>query len=53
MKKIFSYFIEQQRIGNERVEDATRLIVEAMRSEDMVEAVEAFMQKRKPVYKGR
>jgi len=53
MKRVFSYFIEQQRLSKERVEDATRLIVEAMRSEDLVEAVEAFMQKRKPVYKGR
>ncbi len=53
MKKIFSSFIEQQMLSKERVEDATRLIVEAMRSEDLVEAVEAFMQKRKPVYKGR
>lgn len=53
MKKIFSYYIEQQRLSGKRVADATRLSVEAMRSEDLVEAVEAFMQKRKPVYKGR
>ncbi len=53
MKKIFSYYIEQQMLSEKRVEDATRLAVEAMRSEDLVEAVEAFMQKRKPVYKGK
>jgi enoyl-CoA hydratase/carnithine racemase len=53
MKKIFKYCLEHQKITEERDLEAAQIFQGLIQSKDAAEALLSFLEKRKPVFKGR
>ena len=53
MKAIFRFSMENRRLTEEQEREAERLIIEAMKSRDAAEAVQAFLERRKPLFAGK
>lgn len=52
-KRIFNLIAESQQLGEAAIQEATDLVEEAFKSKDLNEGQAAFLEKRKPLFKGK